>query len=39
MTTPEDVAQTMVVLADPRLRWISGAVIPVDGGESIVGMM
>lgn len=38
MTTPEDVAQTLVVLADPRLRWISGAVIPVDGGEAVVGV-
>ncbi len=36
MTQPEDVAQTLVVLADPRLTWISGAVIPVDGGESLV---
>jgi NAD(P)-dependent dehydrogenase (short-subunit alcohol dehydrogenase family) len=38
MTTPEDVAQTLVVLADPRLQWISGAVIPVDGGEAVVGI-
>ncbi len=38
LTTPEDVAQALVVLADPRLTWISGAVIPVDGGESIVGL-
>lgn len=36
LTQPEDVAQTLVVLADPRLTWISGATIPVDGGESIV---
>ncbi len=39
LTTPEDVAQAIVTLADPRLTWISGAVIPVDGGESIVGMV
>ena len=38
LTTPEDVAQALVTLADPRLTWISGAVIPVDGGESIVGI-
>lgn len=38
MTTPEDVAQTLVALADPRVTWISGAVIPVDGGEAIVGV-
>jgi NAD(P)-dependent dehydrogenase (short-subunit alcohol dehydrogenase family) len=37
LTTPEDVAKTLVVLADPQINWISGAVIPVDGGESIVG--
>ncbi len=38
LTTPEDVAQMLVVLADPRLTWLSGAVIPVDGGESIIGV-
>lgn len=37
MTTPEDVAKTLVALADPAVTWISGAVIPVDGGERIVG--
>ncbi len=37
LTTPEDVATTLVTLADPDITWISGAVIPVDGGESIVG--
>ncbi len=36
LTQPEDVAQALVTLADPRLTWISGAVIPVDGGEAIV---
>jgi enoyl-[acyl-carrier protein] reductase III len=36
LTRPEDVAQALVTLADPRLTWISGAVIPVDGGESVV---
>jgi enoyl-[acyl-carrier protein] reductase III len=36
LTTAEDVAQALVALADPRLTWITGAVIPVDGGESIV---
>lgn len=38
ITRSEDVAQTLVVLADPRLTWISGAVIPVDGGESLVAV-
>jgi NAD(P)-dependent dehydrogenase (short-subunit alcohol dehydrogenase family) len=37
LTTPEDVATALVALADPALTWISGAVIPVDGGESVVG--
>ncbi|MGC9347158.1 MAG: SDR family NAD(P)-dependent oxidoreductase [Anaerolineae bacterium] len=36
MTQPEDVARVLVALADPRVTWISGAVIPVDGGEAIV---
>ena len=36
LTQPEDVAQALVALADPRLTWISGAVIPVDGGEAAV---
>ncbi len=38
LTTPEDVAQVLVALADPRITWISGATIPIDGGESIVGL-
>lgn len=37
LTTPEDVATTLVGLANPRIAWISGAVIPVDGGETVVG--
>ncbi|RLC61727.1 MAG: 3-oxoacyl-ACP reductase [Chloroflexota bacterium] len=37
LTTPEDVAKVLVALADPAITWISGAVIPVDGGEIIVG--
>ncbi len=37
LTTPEDVAAVLVALADPAVTWISGAVIPVDGGEFIVG--
>jgi len=35
LTTPEDVAQTLVALSDPALTWISGSVICVDGGEDI----
>ena len=37
LTTTEDVANVLVSLADPSITWISGAVIPVDGGEAIVG--
>ena len=37
LTTPEDVAAVIVALAHPRITWLSGAVIPVDGAESIVG--
>jgi NAD(P)-dependent dehydrogenase (short-subunit alcohol dehydrogenase family) len=37
LTTPEEVAKVLVALADPEITRISGAIIPVDGGESIVG--
>ena len=37
LTTTRDVANTLVALAEPRVTWINGAVIPVDGGELIVG--
>lgn len=37
MTRPEDVAAALVTLAHPRLTWITGTVIPVDGGEFIAG--
>ena len=33
MTTPEDVAQTLVALCDERIQWVSGSVIKVDMGE------
>lgn len=33
MTQPEDVAHALVALCDPRVDWISGTVIRVDGGE------
>lgn len=36
LTTPEDVAATIVALCDPRVNWISGSIIRVDGGEDIV---
>jgi enoyl-[acyl-carrier protein] reductase III len=37
LTTPEEVARVLVALANPDITRITGAVIPVDGGESIVG--
>lgn len=37
LTTPEDVAQALVVLARPETQWITGNVIGVDGGEEIAG--
>jgi len=36
LTTPEDVAKAIVLLADENAYWISGNVIGVDGGEDIV---
>lgn len=37
MTTPEDVARALPVLALSGTRWITGNVIGVDGGEELVG--
>jgi NAD(P)-dependent dehydrogenase (short-subunit alcohol dehydrogenase family) len=34
-TTPEDIAQTIAVLSDERLHWLTGNVLGVDGGEDI----
>ncbi|HET7503795.1 MAG TPA: SDR family oxidoreductase [Kofleriaceae bacterium] len=31
--TPDEVADAVVFLASPRARWISGACLPVDGGQ------
>jgi len=35
LTTPEDVAQTLVALSDPALTWISGSVIQAEGAEGV----
>jgi len=37
LTTTDDVVAALVALADPRVTWISGTVIPVDAGEFMVG--
>ncbi len=36
LTTPEDVAQAMILLCQMGGAWVSGNVIGVDGGEDIV---
>ncbi len=33
LTTPEDVAASMVALMDPKVAWINGTVIKIDCGE------
>ncbi|HNN94049.1 MAG TPA: SDR family oxidoreductase, partial [Pseudomonadota bacterium] len=37
LTTPQDVANAVAVLAHPLAGWITGNVINVDGGEDIAG--
>jgi enoyl-[acyl-carrier protein] reductase III len=37
LTTPEDVARCLLVLARPETAWLTGNVLRVDGGESISG--
>lgn len=35
LTTPEDVARVVELMCREESAWINGAIIPVDGGESI----
>jgi NAD(P)-dependent dehydrogenase (short-subunit alcohol dehydrogenase family) len=37
LTQPEDVARTIAALCHPATYWLTGNVLQVDGGESIVG--
>jgi NAD(P)-dependent dehydrogenase (short-subunit alcohol dehydrogenase family) len=37
LTTPEDVARCLLVLARPETAWLTGNVLRVDGGESVSG--
>jgi enoyl-[acyl-carrier protein] reductase III len=39
LTTPEDVARALVLLADDSAFWVSGNVIGVDGAEDIVSFV
>ncbi len=32
---PQDIAELALFLADPRSRWMTGAIIPLDGGLSL----
>jgi len=36
VTTPQDVAQAIGLLAQPKAHWVTGNVICVDGGEFVV---
>jgi len=33
LTTPQDVADALTVLATPQTHWMTGNVLGVDGGE------
>jgi len=35
LTAPEDVARVVDLMCRDEAAWINGAIIPVDGGESI----
>jgi enoyl-[acyl-carrier protein] reductase III len=35
LTQPEDIGNAVYLLSRPEAAWINGAIIPVDGGESI----
>jgi NAD(P)-dependent dehydrogenase (short-subunit alcohol dehydrogenase family) len=37
LTTPQDVAAAIGVLAQPGTHWMTGNTIGIDGGEDIVG--
>jgi enoyl-[acyl-carrier protein] reductase III len=39
LTTPEDVAKAITLLADDQASWVSGNVIGVDGAEDVVSFV
>ena len=38
LTTPEDIAETILGLCGPTLRWANGTILRTDGGEAISGL-
>ncbi len=38
LTTPEDIAETILGLCGPTLRWANGSILRADGGEAISGL-
>jgi NAD(P)-dependent dehydrogenase (short-subunit alcohol dehydrogenase family) len=38
LTTPEDIAEAILGLCGPTLRWANGSIIRTDGGEAISGL-
>lgn len=38
LTTPDDIADALLALCAPGLRWLTGQVVPVDGGETIAAV-
>jgi NAD(P)-dependent dehydrogenase (short-subunit alcohol dehydrogenase family) len=39
MGTADELARWIVWLAGPAARWVTGAVIPVDGGQTLPGAL
>ena len=37
IAAPEDIVGAIVFLGSPEAHWISGAIVPVDGGLSLEG--
>jgi NAD(P)-dependent dehydrogenase (short-subunit alcohol dehydrogenase family) len=35
MGAPEELARWIAYLVDPQASWVTGAIIPVDGGQTL----